>query len=250
MNEARCYFPAQFHSDRLSDPPRRRCAQCDRRKEAIANCLTSNIPYSKTAFDQRREPASRCRLKRPRDRSTSDPAGPCCCSAPTAEMIAGPGEDRPGSPKGVRRQVKALRYTRYAASRFASSWRTVIILIMALIGTARAGTLLASRTRCCLIFAGGRRLSGGRRRAFASGAAELATRSNFPALRRAQRNHCVKTAGPLNPSVGPKRVIAAARAATDIPNNTLFPRFALTLLPSQTQARCWRSSCPDLAWSV
>ena len=104
------------------------------------------------------------------------------------EMIAGPGEDRPGSPKGVRRQVTALRYTRYAASRFVSSWRTVIILIMTLIGTARAGTLLACRTRCCLIFAGGRRFSGGRRRAFASGAAELATRSIFPALRRAQHN--------------------------------------------------------------
>ena len=116
------------------------------------------------------------------------PGSTLSLSAPTAEMST-TGEDRRGSrPEGVRREGAASRYTRSAASRFASRWTTLIILIMTLIGTARAGTLLACRTRCCLIFAGGRRFSGGRRRAFASGAAELATRSIFPALRRAQHN--------------------------------------------------------------
>ena len=152
------------------------------------------------------------------------PGSTLSLSAPTAEMST-TGEDRRGSrPEGVRRAGAASRYTRSAASRFASRWTTLIILIMTLIGTARAGTCPCAAEPVVALFSPAkRRFSGSRSRA-------------APRVHRVERVfwsvaglHAITATnrtGRTNPSAGPKRVTALHSVIT---NNTNFPRFALTL---------------------
>ena len=152
------------------------------------------------------------------------PGSTLSLSAPTAEMST-TGEDRRGSrPEGVRRAGAASRYTRSATSRFASRWTTLIILIMTLIGTARAGTCPCAAEPVVALFSPAkRRFSGSRSRA-------------APRVHRVERVfwsvaglHAITATnrtGRTNPSAGPKRVTALHSVIT---NNTNFPRFALTL---------------------
>ena len=131
------------------------------------------------------------------------------------------GEDRRGSrPEGVRREGAASRYTRSAASRFASRWTTLIILIMTLIGTARAGTCPCAAEPVVALFSPAmRRFSGSRSRA-------------APRVHRVERVfwsvaglHAITATnrtGRTNPSAGPKRVTALHSVIT---NKHEFPTF-------------------------